>query len=311
MISRGAKALAIACIATVFITPVAAAEPVVAFDVGYAASAVPYWNSEAARLLPGESAFQARVIVSTRLVHGVEADLSELTFAMVSHDTSIRIVDWSPHTSYAEDVSGQIDIVLRKKHEQSHAFGAEAGAPFFLSGLPGSAAGSAHLDGSEESTTEGRFSKLPPKDWIIASGTTQRARGVFFKMRPHSQATLEGSHVLTITFAAPSEWKASPFEMRCVAASKRNDKSLAQVCGLEKAYVGVYLANDAAAYQQSIRKAEQIAMRAQLSETRAAGKRKRSSVPKNPLNAISLNIQEAEMALRPLLKLDVDCECLK
>ena len=284
-----------------------ASEPRLSFDVGYTAPALLSTQDEPS-LLEAEKAFEARFLISSRMLSGSEKDIKELTFSITAGDERLRVLAWSPETTYAADVEGRIDIVLRRHQQQSHDVGAEAGVPFFISGIPGSAAGKASIAAGEESTSEGRFSRLPAKEWIVTSGTTQRERGVFFKLRPHSQATLEGSHVFTVVFAAPSDWKASAFEVTCEAVSKQKQNGQSVVCGGRQAFVGVFLASDGKARSQAVALAEKAEHVLQEQE-RIAHARKRNPLQVNPLHVLARNVPEVAVVLRPILKQEAPCNC--
>ena len=52
---------------------------------------------------------------------------------------------------------------------------------------------------------------------MFVSGTTQRGRGVFFKIRRSPQFTLEGEHTVVIRLAVSSDWRVGQLVARCRA----------------------------------------------------------------------------------------------
>jgi len=91
---------------------------------------------------------------------------------------------------------------------------------------------------------------VPPKQLFLASGTTNRGHGVFFKLKPSSQASLEGQKEFVCLFIVPKDWRG---DYACIACrAKGYNRSLwtrVEECGTAEVCVGLYLRGDPEARQ--------------------------------------------------------------
>jgi hypothetical protein len=58
---------------------------------------------------------------------------------------------------------------------------------------------------------------LPPLDVVVASGTIHQGHGVYFKLKPSTQTTLEGMKLFSAICAVPSGWRGGCLKLRCEA----------------------------------------------------------------------------------------------
>lgn len=283
----------------------------VSFDMGYALPVTQVDPRLAADLLPDEQAILARLVISPRIRSGQESQLRELSITIQPQEAGVRVLDWSPQTASATDVAGQIDVVLRKEQEKSYDLAGEAGIPLLFQGIPGSAAGRARAAELASTVSEGKYTQLPEKTWVVTSGTVGRESGVFFKLRPHGQTTVEGSQEFLLMLAVPLDWQAGVAQVECVAfAQDRSEKG--GVCGAALAQVGLYEAKNGDARKEALELAEaaKLKTRALL---RNEPNRKNGNpldalrvsrldpIPGKPLVALERNVNELSEALRPLL----------
>jgi hypothetical protein len=77
------------------------------------------------------------------------------------------------------------------------------------------ASGTAELGKKDADTV--RYELAPPQETLIASGTLQRSRAVYFKLRPAAQVTLEGAKEFTLVLRTPHGWRADSLHVRCQA----------------------------------------------------------------------------------------------
>ena len=134
------------------------------------------------------------------------------------HD--VAIVDYSPKTElvsrYAEN------ITVEDKDEDSQSVGLS------LNGnLPTFATGSAGADVGKKQQKMVRYALKPPMEAVTASGTLNRSRGVYFKLRSTPQQTLEGAKRFSLVLRVPERWQAGYVSLTCQARC------------LQKAYPGM------------------------------------------------------------------------
>ena len=93
--------------------------------------------------------------------------------------------------------------------------------------------------------------KLAPKSLLVASGTLDRAHGVFFILHPSSQDSLQKSRQFVCQFAVPADFRGDYVQIACTAvASERSfghSKEAEVVAGNGRFTVGIHLAGEPAA----------------------------------------------------------------
>jgi hypothetical protein len=77
-----------------------------------------------------------------------------------------------------------------------------------VGGHPGIGSASGYAYQHDNSHQIVHFAKKPAMEALTASGTIERQRGVYFKMRQSTQLTLEGSRQFRIVFEVPDGWRA-------------------------------------------------------------------------------------------------------
>jgi hypothetical protein len=89
---------------------------------------------------------------------------------------------------------------------------------------------------------------LPPQETVLASGTVQYGHGVFFKLKPSTQTTLEGKKSFSAIFAVPRGWRGGCLKVQCQALGLDRgivpnlDREVPS--GLATFYLALYLAGD-------------------------------------------------------------------
>jgi hypothetical protein len=64
------------------------------------------------------------------------------------------------------------------------------------------------------------FQLVPPKEVVAASGTIQRGRGVYFKLKPSPNETIEGAKEFLIVVRVPITWRGDLARLRCEAGGE-------------------------------------------------------------------------------------------
>ena len=134
----------------------------------------------------------------------------DLVIQIVSPTRSVQVVHFLPNTTTTSEYATNI----------AHDQGAEN-----IAGIGLNAGGTAaevvnltsNLNFSNKKTSNVHYEKLPPTQILAASGTLQRGSGVYFKLKPSSQTTLEGSREYAVTLRVPTTWRSDILHLHCRA----------------------------------------------------------------------------------------------
>ena len=150
----------------------AAAEaiPRVEFDIPYTVACRDATTDEFREKNPERKLIEAQLEVSTLLREGKEDDLQQITVSLSSPRQRLRVEDFAPRTELHSDVQGEIKIV--EKSEEIKTSDASLGGAISGDIGPVKAKISPTLGGvkTHKNATEGNFTKLPPKQVLVAAG---------------------------------------------------------------------------------------------------------------------------------------------
>ncbi len=221
-----------------------ASPPRVAFDIDPLVACRDVTPPEFAKANPDERLVQADIQVSSLIRNGGEGDLIQYFYRVESPDGTVRIADYSPKTTLASDIAGNISI--EKKKEKTNHVGLALTGPI---DWPVRATGSGDL-GSKSHNIE-RYELLPQQFAVAASGTIRRGHGVYFKLKPSRSTTLEGSKQFTLVFRVPKEWRGDYVHLSCTAVGLRRGVVAPlderTICGARRFVVALYADGDASA----------------------------------------------------------------
>lgn len=249
---RVARTLLVASLASAFAQQAAvatASDPKVAFDVSYVVACRDITPEEFAVAHPGRRLIEAHVQVSVRLLEGREEGLHEIVVEITSPERRLHVVDFAPKTEVTSEIEGTFQIVETKEEANSleASLGGNVALEYGLAkGQAAPRAGAAHT--SRQLATE-TYHRLPPKQLLLAAGTMNRQHGVFFKLKPSSQASLEGVHEFRCHYLVPDTWRGDWIEVACRARtpSRRYLTDNLVSCGACRVRLGLYLEGDVAA----------------------------------------------------------------
>lgn len=245
--------------------PIYAAQPKVGFDLGYVIECRDVTQQAFALLHPDEKVIEANLRLSVRLDRGEEQDLEQLQFEISSPSERLRVIDFLPKTQLEVDAKDGVEIT--KTTETIHSLGGSVGTNFSVSAhdeksngltlsqaLPAVNANTTRRNQTQETTK-----KIPQGKVVIASGTLDNEHGVFFKMKRSAVAPFEGVKTLSFRFVVPSDWRGDWVVLSAEAKGhfKRYLIKTVETCGQAKAFIGLYLAGDAAAERAAMELAEQ------------------------------------------------------
>ncbi len=197
-------------------------------------------------LWPGEKVVEARIRVSLRVVAGSSEDLREVLFEIRSAERRLRIDQFEPQTRMDSDLLEPIQVTRR--HEAHRSFGLGLGGSIAVpsSGVSAGIEPVANAGASRREVVTSTLKKRSSKRPIVISGTTHQGHGVFFKLRPSSQTSLEGVHDLKCLLRVPAAWRGDWLLLACRAEGcwTRYFVKADGVCGQARYVLGLHAAGD-------------------------------------------------------------------
>ncbi len=223
---------------------VAAAPACVTFDVASLVECRDVTPDEFVRVHPHEKLVEARLQIST-LVTGEDAsELTELFYRIDSPERSFRVADYLPKTTLSSEYAGNVGI--EEKTEQASSLGLNAAGAYG----PLSATNATMSTGDKTANCR-RYELLPPLETVAASGTVDRANGVYFKLRPTTRTSVEGAQEFVAILRVPRGWRADYVAVRCQAFGRTHPLRFpsrdAQLRGQGNFVVALYLSGDESA----------------------------------------------------------------
>lgn len=238
------KYITVALMALVPSVEILAQDPVVDFDtdsvVGCSVVAVDAAEST--------KTIEVQLRISTLLREGEETDINSLVYEVYSHPMRkiCRVVDYAPRTSLYADA---IDPILVIDTSEDKTEQMVEGRARYVTEV-GELAGTIEKKRSTATTSNAEYRKLPAKSLLLASGTIQQRTGVFFKLRPNPQTSLQGERDFSFLLEVPATWRADYFEVRCEARGNSKEWGFfggRTECGWESFCVCAFLSGDAEA----------------------------------------------------------------
>jgi len=181
---------------------------------------------------------EAKLRISARIAEGNASDIVDFVY-LIRVDPQMHIRDYTPNTTLESAVAAdQIEVTAEK--ENSTATGVEAsGAPTPLM------LGGSHSQSSKKLESS-RYKQVAAKDLVLASGTTEREHGVFYRIRPSRVSSLEGARDFSLVMVVPTSWRQALCTISCSSRSKKKSmftSSLVSAATVQ-GQVGMYLASD-------------------------------------------------------------------
>lgn len=168
---------------------------------------------------PGRRLVEVELPISVVLLRGDADRLRNIVIEVSGAGGGLSVFDYAPATQLTSEFSEPIEVTTtddKARHLDASLGGAIPVAGAIAHLTPGISTGVTRRDATTE--TQKRF---PPKQAVVVSGTTGGRQGVFFKLQQSTQTTLEGEHLLKITFDAPADWQAGALSVTSVARGTR------------------------------------------------------------------------------------------
>lgn len=225
---------------------IAAEAPRVQFDMPFAVACRDVTPPAYAAANPGRKLVEARLAISSLLVAGEERDLMQFMIRVDSPLRSVVIADYLPKTLHQQKTAGP--VTMQKSTERTAALGINLSGKYELMNLPGPSAGV-----GQKKTSSVKYDLLPPLEAVAASGTLDRSRAVYFKLKASPRHLLEGSREYAVVLEVPASWRMDTLRVRCQAEGIRRsfvstfDEEI--TCGQRDFLVALYQEGDEQARQ--------------------------------------------------------------
>ncbi|MGE0608563.1 MAG: hypothetical protein AB7O62_15815 [Pirellulales bacterium] len=224
----------------------AAGEPRVAFDLGYTAICQDVSPPGFEQVHPGERVVEAVFRVSMVLADGSEDDIESIMLVIESPPRRLRVVDFLPKTQLGSDFAAPIDVL--EKDDTIRTLEAEIAGSASVPLTPGAAQVTPRIVSktSHQTGTQQAYKRLPAQSLLLAAGTVKGENGVFFKLRPSSQTSLEGARDFAVRFIVPRDWRGDWAVLSGTVQTKREwyESSKNHRPRMSRMFVGLYQEGD-------------------------------------------------------------------
>lgn len=212
----------------------AAAIAQVAYDVNPSVVARDIAYSGLLSQMPNSRMVEVQLDVSALFKPGETAKVTEYTIKVTSRHEDVQVADYSPRTELQSDVMGPMQVTQDADRVREASI---RGA----GGYPGAGSVYGYAYGHDNSREVIVYAKKPAMELATASGTLERRRGVYFKVKESSQTTLEGARPLKIVFEVPKEWRADLLDITIDTVGHESHSSKkTRLLSVQKFVVAVY-----------------------------------------------------------------------
>ena len=227
-------------------TAEAIAERSLTFDVAATLDVQDVTTPEFTTAHPQEKLLLLSAHVSLYVAPTARLELHDVVITLDSPAAEFQVVDFLPKTTLDSRFAGNVSVNMNEERRSSLDFDATG----YYKAITG-----AYVTGSyhDEHSLQAKFQMLPPRELVMASGTVQRGRGVYFKLKASSQNTIEGEKVFVVIARVPRSWRGDVARVRCEAHGREEallgtwdeNSTLAQ----QDFLVALYLSGDELARQ--------------------------------------------------------------
>ena len=160
----------------------------------------------------GPSEFQwVRIVIPvTGEIQDSRKTVESIRFDVYWNRVAHPLHDYFPRTQTTSRFATPIGIETRNEQKRGAGLSLSAKYETLVNGsLNGQWAGN-------ESTTR-RFEEHPQHDVLVASGTSHRGTGAFFRFHPSRFETVEGGRELSLIYCVPKSWRGGILKVECKA----------------------------------------------------------------------------------------------
>ncbi len=123
--------------------------------------------------------------ISARVAQGAESEIVDFLYVIEGPTNSMRFQDYLPNT-FLESTVADDQIAISTGSENVNGGGLDAHVVY----KPVTVGG--QLNHNEKKSESSCYKKIVPKELVLASGTTNREHGVFFRLRPSRRRIVGG-----------------------------------------------------------------------------------------------------------------------
>lgn len=215
--------------------------PLVQFDVAPMSACRDVTPASFTQANPDERLIEARFLISSLIQRGEEQDLTEFVYFIDSPTQTMLVEDYLPKTTLATDVVGSIGI--EERSDRTRTLGL-SGVGELTSEIKITAnANSANTTGERV-----QYERMPPLELLSASGTMRRGTAAYFKLKPSTRTSLEGSKEFVLILRVPTKWRGDFVRITCSALGMKRgmvrhlDEEMK--CGRGEFFVALYAEGD-------------------------------------------------------------------
>lgn len=225
----------------------ASATTVSATTVSTAAAASAEFAAEPLSIL--ESRVAVDLQLSTLITSPTAPPIDQMLIEVDLLDPGVWVDDFSPRTQLASRFAG--DIAVEQSEEDNSRLGFNLTGEYsdFLHGDLGG-------EVREKQAELRKFQEVAPLEIVAASGTINRGKGVFFKLRSTPTHVLEGDKPFSLVLRVPVAWRGGLLRVRATAQVVRRGlpgmPRETTTVGDEQFLVAVHLAGDLDARQAAM-----------------------------------------------------------
>ncbi|HEY4234841.1 MAG TPA: hypothetical protein VGM76_15520 [Lacipirellulaceae bacterium] len=193
-----------------------AADLKVDFDFARQASYKDVTPTDRAKQFPDERLLSVKLPISVRFAGFASGEIENLDIEVDGSTAGLRVESFCPTTQLVSDAM-TIETTTSTKNSKSLGGTLGGAIPVPIGAIVAQITPSLNANATKSNEDTEKIRRLPPKEPIVVSGTFAEGHGVFYKIKPSSQTSLEGVHELEIKFVAPATWKGGSLRVSCVA----------------------------------------------------------------------------------------------
>ncbi len=186
---------------------------------------------------PHRRLMEATIQVSTIVTSGSADAIHECLYQFYAPDRRMLVEDFAPKTTLVTDVVG--NVTVRQAEDASRNLHLSVGTQ-----LQDVVRGDLQGGHNRSESSALSFERLPARELLTAAGTLARGNGVYFKLKPTPQTSIEGSREFKIVLLVPDTWRADYLRAICVARDASGRE-----CGVANYMLPLYDMHDAIARQ--------------------------------------------------------------
>jgi hypothetical protein len=237
-VPRSLGAAALCCLALAS-RQASAADTRVLFDIPDKIECHDVTPEKCAAAHPNLKVIEAKFRISASFVTGTDASVIDFLYMITSPERRMKIQDYLPNTTL-ESTAAEDTIEIADTTESTQGATEEAKVAYKILTL------GATKSQTAKRTESGKYKQIVSKALVLASGTTNREHGVFFKLRPSKTGSLEGAKEFTFLAVVPKTWRGDWCTVVCAARAEKKSllSSTTALAGIDQAHVGLYMAGD-------------------------------------------------------------------